>query len=351
MKIFLFSSLPFVLAFVFILPASSTATGRSPLLKTGAPVFVNVIEGIVYGPNKRPIPDLWVELQNDLNTTYGRTRTSSSGRYQFSGMRAGHYVIHVYTTGTDLEEQSESVDLINIVSTASDAAYQDFDLRPRKTRTQALTSDIVFAQEVPPEALKLYRSGNKELSEKDPAKGRAELEAALKIFPQYFEALNALGCSYVETKEYSRSLRYLIAAINLNQRSFSSYYALAYAGYKLGQVDDATLAASAAVTLSGESVNAQLLYGTLLALGNQYDKALPPLLKAEKLSKANPIAEVHWQLAMTLNRLKRDEEAVKHLETYLKLAPDAPNRAQVQDLIRKLEKQSKPQSYAVIKDQ
>lgn len=302
----------------------------------GSPAFVNVIEGTVYSPSRVPMPDLWVELQNDINTTYGRTRTSGSGRFQFSGMKAGHYVVRVYTTGTEFLEQTEAVDIVNVVATASDAVYLDINLRPKKDRARSGNPDLVYAQDVPADALKLYRSGLKNLQDKDLAKGRKDLTDAIKIFPTYYDALNTLGCSYVETKEYIKSLPYLIGAIDVNQRSFSSYYALGYAAYRLDQIPDAVRAAGAAVTLNSGSFNAQLLYGTALRIDGKYDAALEALTKAEKLGKASPIAEVHWQLAMTLNRLKRDAEAAQHLEAYLKLAPDAPNRPQVQDLIRKL---------------
>src|SRR5438105_3534292 len=90
-----------------------------------SPPLVNLIEGTVYDPNRRPVPDLWVELQNDFNMTYARVRTSNSGRFTFSGMRAGHYVIRVYTTGTEFAEQTEAVDVVNVVQNASDAVYQD----------------------------------------------------------------------------------------------------------------------------------------------------------------------------------------------------------------------------------
>src|SRR5262245_45412683 len=62
---------------------------------------LNVIEGTVFDPNRRPVPDLWIELQNEFNLTYGRIRTGPSGRFTFSGVKSGRYEIKVYTTGTD----------------------------------------------------------------------------------------------------------------------------------------------------------------------------------------------------------------------------------------------------------
>lgn len=331
-------------AAVFVLIGGCVSFARAA---GSGPTFINVIEGTVYDTHHAAIPDLWVELQNEINSTYGRVRTSNAGRFQFTGMRPGRYVLKVYTTGTEFQEQSESVEVVNVVASASDAVYVDIVLRLRKEPSKiSANQQPLFAQNVPPEALRLYKSGVKSLNDKQIEKGRADLAAAIKIFPTYYDALDSLGCSYVETKEFMRSLPFLLGAIDVNQRSFSSYYALAYAAYKLNQIPDAVKAAAAAVTLNSGSFNAQLLHGTVLRMDGQYDKALESLTKAEKLSKNAPVAEVHYQLAMTLNRLKRDSEAAKHLETYLRLAPDAPNRAQIEDLIRKLKNPAKPSTFS-----
>jgi len=83
-----------------------------------------------------------------------------------------------------------------------------------------------------------------------------------------------------------------------------------------------------------------LLYGTVLRMSGSLDQALATLLKAEKLSKEAPIAEIHWQLALLYNKLNRNKEAADELETYLKIDPNVPNKKQVQDLIQKLRAKS-----------
>jgi tetratricopeptide (TPR) repeat protein len=301
--------------------------------------MLNVIEGVVYDPNRRPVPDLWIELQNEFNMTYGRIRSSASGRFSFPGVRAGHYIIRVYTTGTNFQEATESVDVVNVVQNSSDVVYQDVNLRYRKSANdngfRQLTGSL-FAQNVPDEARDLYKRGIKDLTDKEIPKGRGELEQAIKVFPDYFDALNALGLSYVETKEYQSSFPYLIHSIDVNQRSFSSFYGLAYAAYQMNRLPEAGEAARGAVIIEPDSINANLLYGTILRTTGNHDKALEVLLKAAKLTKRSPIAEVHWQLALLYNKLNRNTEAANELETYLKIAPDAANRPQVEALIRKL---------------
>jgi|GEM_PF-562258 len=321
---------------------ASSSDHRRPTETANEPL-VNMIEGTVFDPNRRPVPDLWVELQNEFNLNMMRVRTSATGRFTFAGMGTGHYYIKVYTSGTNFEEQTQAVDVVNVVQGSSDTVYQDINLRYRKGMGESgirQPNESVFVQEIPLDALRLYKSGVKDLAGKDMQKGRDELDQAIKIFPNYYDALNALGCNYVDNREYEKSLPYLVQSVSVNQRSFPSFYSLAYAAYKLNHLPEASEAARGAVILQPNSVNAQLLYGTVLRMSGSLDQALATLLKAEKLSKEAPIAEIHWQLALLYNKLNRNKEAADELETYLKIDPNVPNKKQVQDLIQKLRAKS-----------
>jgi Flp pilus assembly protein TadD len=87
--------------------------------------------------------------------------------------------------------------------------------------------------------------------------------------------------------------------------------------------------------LEPRSVDVYLLLGTVLRLNGNNEMAEKALLKAKALSpKPNP--EIHWQLSLVYNRMKRNEDAAVQLETYLQILPDAPNRQQVMDTIAKL---------------
>jgi len=197
----------------------------------------------------------------------------------------------------------------------------------------------VFAQDVPEQARRLYKQGLRDINEPD-GKGLREIDEALKIFPTYYDALDTMGREYVTRAEYQKSLPYLIKSIDVNQKSFSSFYALAYACYQLNHRPEALQAGHAAVVLQGNSVNAQLLYGTLLRLDGNYSEAEKALREAEKLSKDSPVPEVHWQLALLYNRVGRNKEAADQLEKFLKLEPDAARKKEIQELIVKLRKEA-----------
>ena len=315
-----------------------------------SPLPINRIEGQVWDPYRRPVRDLYVELQNENYSSISRVRTDSSGRFSFTGISSGRFNIRVLTSGTNFLEYNESVDLVTVVRGGNDAVYLDVYLKIDKSKVNSGVAEIteaIFVQDVPEPARKMYRKGLKDLEKGD--LGLNEIEQALRIFPTYFDALNTLGTHYVSLKEYEKSLPYLIRAIDVTQRSFSTYYALAYACYELGHRPEALDAARAATTLQPLSYNSNLLYGTLLRLDHSYEKAEQVLKQAKKLSQGRRAPEVHWQLALLYNKLGRNEDAANELEIYLKMQPDAPDRKGIQNTIARLRRDVKKKFVSMVK--
>ena len=326
-----------------VIACSAVASANSIRESHSANTLINRIEGTVWDPYRRPVPDLYVELQDENYFAVSRARTDSAGRFNFTGIAGGRYNIKVITSGTNYLEYTESIEVVNVVRGGSDTVYLDIYLKLDNRKVNSGLAEIteaIFVQDVPEEARKLYKKGVKDLHEKGDL-GFNEIEEALKILPTYFDALNILGREYVARKEYQKSLAYLIRAIDVNQRSFSSFYALAYACYELNHRPEALEAARGATILQPNSINAQLLYGTLLRLDHSYENAEKALVAAKKLSKDRPVPEVHWQLALLYNKLGRNREAADELEAYLKIQPEARDKKEIQELIAKLRKDPK----------
>ncbi|HEY6248070.1 MAG TPA: carboxypeptidase regulatory-like domain-containing protein [Pyrinomonadaceae bacterium] len=299
--------------------------------------LINRIEGQVYDPNHRPVENAYVELLSEFDSILGRTKTNSSGRFTFSGMPSGRFVVKVLPFGTNLLEQTQEVVITNLTRVANDTAYLEIILRYDKRSSEAAIEKnpgVIFVQEVPDAAKKRYTEGMADL-EKHPEKGLAELEEAVSIFPNYFDALDSLGKEYVARKDYEKAYPYLLRAIDVNQRSYSTYYSLSYAFYQLKQYTAALEAAKATVFIVPGSMEGQLLYGTLLRINGSYTEAETALLKANLLAKKMN-SEVHWQLSLLYNRLNRTQDTISELETFLKLEPDSPDKNKIRDMIARL---------------
>jgi hypothetical protein len=293
----------------------------------------NQIEGTVVTEQNVPVNNAFVELYNDVEFMVRRERSSSQGRFTFRGLRAGRYIIRVKPYGTGLLEGMERVDIQDL-GTIPNFEYVNIRLEADRRFTQPTETIIgtIFAQEIPNDAKRLFDSGIKKLKSQD-KKGLDDIEAAIKIFPDYFEALNTLGREYIGQAKYEQGYPFLLRAIDVNARCPECFYSLTVAFYKLNQVEAGLKAAKAAVTLMPNSGDAQLLLGILLRISNNLADSEKALLDAKKhYKKPNP--EVHWQLALLYDRTKRNNEAADELELYLEANPNAENKEKVKKLIK-----------------
>jgi tetratricopeptide (TPR) repeat protein len=307
----------------------------------------NRISGFVFGINRQPMGDLYVELVDEDYQTVERTKTNGGGRYYFTGMSAGRYTIRVNAITSLYEDGEVATEIQNVTHTDDNGVVRtsgydnqsiDVYLKLRKGIT-ALTA-AVFVQAVPPEAKKRYDAGIGDFENKKNTEGLAELKAALEIFPTYFDALERLGNEYVKLgrpETYQAAAILLKNAVDVNSRAFRSWYGLAYARYKLGAIAEAVPAAQKAVELNGGWPDAVFLYGVLLKSTKKYDEAEKQLLKAEELAKdSNP--RIHWELATLYGRiLNRYAEAAKELKLFLKAQPESKDAENIKKLIADFE--------------
>ena len=328
-----------VLSLLFLLTSGLIAHGH--LAEHYSLAVANRIEGIVYDPNNTPVENARVELQDDTNSTVSTTRTNLQGRFTFVGMPAGRYDIKVMPLGTSLMEQTQEAYVTNLTRLSSDLVFVEFHLpfdKRRAAQQPSAAPEAIFVQDVPPDARKLYEDARDHFKEQREA-GVAKLEDAIKVFPEYFDALALLGGSYFEQKNYEKAYPYYVKAVEVNPRSFHSFYNLGYSLYQVRHYSEALKAAETAKTLDRTSLEAQLLFGTILRINGDFPKAESELKTADSMAKGRN-ADVHMQLALLYNRTNRNQDAVSELKTYLKLAPDSPDKKKIEDLIAKLKEGS-----------
>jgi len=301
----------------------------------------NRISGYVFGINRKPLDRMNVELLDDFQRTRARTLTSSTGYYQFDRMSFGRFTVRVYTLGTDYEEKENSVELVNYFG---NPIYEqsDFQLKLRRGVTPA--NESVFAQDVPPDAQKLYDKAIDDLQNKRTAEGHQKLRDALTAFPNYYAALERLGLEYIQlgsTEGYQVAAGLLNIAVGINPRGFKSWYGLAYAYNLLQNYPQATAVVEKALSLNQSSVDALFLHGRLLRQAKKYSEAEKQLTKAIELS-GDGSAQLHWELALLYgNNLKKYADAARELKLYLKINPKAANAEEISRLIADFEAKSK----------
>jgi len=330
-----------VLAFVLLMP---TVGRRMTVYAQG-----NTISGFVWGINRQPVPDVTVELQNDYYTTIQRTRSSNSGGYQFYNVPGGRLRIRVTPYGTDYDEQTKDIEIVNLARDNGAGGLRrsgfsnekhDFYLRLKKGSEGLANAGILFAQEIPKDARKLYDKAVEDLDNKKEKEGLAGLRSALEIFPKYYSALNRLGSEYVRLGHFGVAEILLALAVEVNPRSYSSWYGLAYSRFSLKNYAAALASANKAAELAPTAPENLVLKGVILRSTKQYAEAEKILTNAKNLEGVSP--RVHWELALLYaHNLQRYGEAATELKAFLKAQPDAKNSAEIRKLIADFESKAK----------
>lgn len=326
-----------VLVLVLSILACSAVKGFSP-----SAMSINRITGQVFDEARNPVPDVPVELLNALDSVLGRTRTNSAGMFSFFGVSSGRFQVRVIPLKEGLIAETKDVEVTPLYANGSDAVYLDFYLRYDKRTVPPVPrgpGEVVFIQEVPESAKRLYLAGVEKLEREDKA-ALNDFRVALKIFPAYFDALSVLGRELVKQEKYSEAYPYLLRSLDVNQRSSGTYYSLAFAFYKLNELPAALKAVDACLVLYVGSADAHLLRGTVLRRSKSFKDAEAALLKANALYKS-PNSEVHWQLAILYNRMGRNKDAIFQLEEYLKLTRDTRDKTNIEELIARLKASQK----------
>lgn len=312
----------------------------------------NSITGMVFDQNRRPVADITVELLDEFERLIRQTQSSDSGLYQFQNLRSGNYYVQVNTSGTAFRETRERIQLGQGNRTDStgrtlggESVQQNFYLQfdPRRANAAAKdpVNEVIFAQEIPPDAERLYAEALKDFEENRRAEGVQKLEKAVSVFPDHFLALDRLGHEYLLQNKFAEAEEVFKRAVGINKNSYSSKYGLGAAQYKLKKFSEAEKTLEDAAVSNPSSINAFFLLGKVRRELGSFEKAEASLLKAKKLS-GNSLADIHWELALLYyHNLKRYNEAADELELYLKADPKTENKDQVKKLIKSFRTKAK----------
>jgi len=311
----------------------------------------NSISGVIFNTNRQPVLQIEVELLDELERLIKSTRTTGSGLYIFQGLRAGVYYVQVRTAGTNYREVKERVQVGQVVRTSpttigSGGESLQVDIVLQVDRRAAnnetpLNNEVVFAQDVPKDAEKYFESALKKIKDEKHDDALAELEKALKIFPEYYLALEKIGYEYLAKGKFVECEEAFTKALQVNPKSFSAKSGLGIAQYKLGKKQEAVKTLEESVALDPSLASSFIFLGKIYRELKEFEKAETNLKKANELGK-NKIADVHWELALLYYyNLNRPADAANELELYLKAKPDAENKAQVEKLIKAMREKAK----------
>ena len=314
-----------------------------PVLPTGQ--IGNTIMGTVFDTSGRPLPDLWVEALDEANQQLGKTRTDAVGRYVFSRLSAGVFLVKIGSDGIHIS-QTQRVEIVPSVGiSGSHIQTVDFYLKSysESNATPSGPTGFLFAQEIPEAARNAYQEGV-ELLSKDAEAGLKKLDEAISIFPDYYAALARYGFELVKSRKFDRAVPLLSKAVQVNPKGQDSLYALGVAQYQLKQLPESAATLTDMIDLAPESPNAayaRYYLGMALVKTAKPAQAEPHLREAYERGRKQIPADVHMALAQIYGNSKRYKEAADQLELFLKEAPDARDKEKIRGLIQQLRAKAK----------
>ncbi|HKY29994.1 MAG TPA: tetratricopeptide repeat protein [Pyrinomonadaceae bacterium] len=294
------------------------------------------VEGTVYGPDGKAIPNVTVSLQNHAGVQIDQDITNSDGRYRFAGVVAGTYYLSLKPAETRIQPTVQKIELINSGASITNFSKERFDFSLKSAGNRPAIAESVFAQAVPPDAEKLYQEALSAISKGDKNGATTTLKKALQIFPTYFVALEQLGLLYIELEEDEQAIEPLTKAIQINSRAAKSHLGLGMAYVNLDRLKQAVPELNAAIALDPRLFRAHLFLGMSFITLGKLDEAEKLLKDAYAIGGPKQASAAHLYLASIYNIRKEYQKAIDELEAYLKESPKAPNAPRIREAITKL---------------
>ncbi|MEW6131430.1 MAG: tetratricopeptide repeat protein [Acidobacteriota bacterium] len=295
----------------------------------------NQIQGTIYYPGGRRLD---VRAKVRLRSLVGAeqfTLADENGAFTFRRLQGGSYVITV-DAGNMFEMASERVDIIEPARRRHDPGMVltvQINLQPK----QHLPKPVGTIAVIPDEAVKLYNEALELVKKGDNKKAIEQLNAALKIFPDYFAALNELGVQHMRLKEFNKAEGYFKNATKLAPDAFTPRLNYGVLLVQMKNYPKAVDELYKALQKNAASAIGHLYIGRALVNLGSYDDAEKFLQLAVKYGNdKDELAETHRYLGAVYIERQQHQKAADELEKYLSLSPDAKDAHKISDIIKQL---------------
>jgi tetratricopeptide (TPR) repeat protein len=310
----------------------------------------NTIEGRISTSENRPVENVRVFLTSDYYGQLDQTYTDVSGRYQFRRLRRGNYYVQVEPAGTGYARQSQRVEINSPDLAGSGGAeiYRaDFVLRPDKAGKREGEDEsknaktAIFYQNVPEPAREAFKRGAQSLEKNELRAAEVALVEAIRLFPDYYDALELLGSTYVKHAQYDAGLPLLGHAVDVNQRGWQAFYSLGVALIESQRQREGLDALRRAKTLNPDSININMRLGLELAKQeSSYEESIEALTKVIDLA-GKRLPNAYLALASVYGKRRQYKEEANALDGFLRAVPDTPQRETIKRKITELRQKAK----------
>jgi tetratricopeptide (TPR) repeat protein len=173
----------------------------------------------------------------------------------------------------------------------------------------------------------------------------AALQETVNVEPENLQARYYLGLSYLELKKFNEAETELKRAASIREKLDEKpavpgedqvKIAIARACIDLKKYDEAQANLDASRQINPANPEVYLYSGKLDVARKNFQGALPALEKAISLDPKNAYA--HYFAGIAYSNTGRPDKMAEQFQQFLKLAPNAPEAAQVRSLLRSVRK-------------
>jgi len=317
----------FISAFFLVLSTpQSTAQSRTNVSGTGG---IHEIRGKVYLPSGKTtdIP-LEIELQSISNFSTLKLTSDRDGQFSFRNLAPGNYQVVVHA-GEQYEEIREYI-------TIDTEAQGNIPIRPTPKvvtvpvylqfkRGIILRNEVINAKwsSIPKSTLDHFKRGVELGQASKTAEAEAELRKALELSPNFAPAYTELGRLALAAGKLDAAIEACKTAIKYDESDFTAHLHLGIAYLNQKNYTAAEPPLVTAAYLDRTEVRPHYYLGMLFVMKGDLEIAQKAFEKAIELDAGKTLPVIHKYLGRIYLKKDMDKEALKELETYLKLAPKA----------------------------
>jgi tetratricopeptide (TPR) repeat protein len=301
--------------------------------RSNAPISVEVHGQVRVAHGGSSAEDVLIRLESFSGGVVGELRTDRLGKFRFSGLAPGQYIVSARAPG--FKDTQQQVDL---QTTRSE--YVQLQLVPDKPAPSSATTGPprLISANVPAEARKefekseamLLASGKKENFEE----AVRHLDKAVSLYPNFFEAHLLLGTVYMDMQQWERAEEALHHAIEINSRSSNALFALGEVYRRQKKTAEAEKSLQEGLKLDDKSSQGHFTLGRVYWEKGDLAKAGPQVGRALQLKP--DYAEAHLLAGNILLRARQPENALTEFEEYLRLAPQGEYAAETRKVAEKI---------------
>lgn len=329
-------------AWLVCLAASSAPAQSGGGVDTTGTGGNHVIQGRVFLPSGR-ISDARMRVL--LESTHSSTLsilTDPNGAFRFTSLMAGSYTVVVEGT-EQYEGARESVYLDQTsgrtVREAPRIATVYVNLRPKRAPNsgESRPPGVLDASlaDAPKQAVDLYQKAQEAVRRKEHQRAVELLKSALEFHPNFRLALSDLGALYLMLKQPEKAVEPLRSALKLAPEDFPTLLNYGIALYDRKEFAEAEAQFRKAAQRNGSSPTVHFYLGVILLKRRETDEAEKEL-RAAITTGGDHLAIAHYYLGGIYWGRQDYKRAADELETYLRLAPDAPEATRVRSTVKAL---------------